>query len=302
MDCQKIGNIILKLRKEKNMTQKQLSEKLNISDRTVSKWERGLGCPDISLLIPLAKELEIDVYELLGGESMEKESQIKANKVIENTINISNNKLKRFNLIYKLIMTICILIILVITSFWLIIKFHHMILFRPENVKITKLIDYEKLLSDNNCILNLTDQYCEFNDGKSTAISSIEYKVGLPRWYANGSFYGFDKNPDLNKMSMKFNDKDINEQRVNSYRIFDKNYTKKSMIVTSLTYFIFVEDLEIIEFDFQDNKYLIKKDYIEKVFENKNIKIDELLKNDNWTKHVIENLTDENFVKEFLNI
>ena len=61
----KIGNLIYTLRKEKQLTQLQLAERMNISDKTVSKWERGLGCPDISLLPDLSKILEVNLEELL---------------------------------------------------------------------------------------------------------------------------------------------------------------------------------------------------------------------------------------------
>lgn len=64
----KIGNLIYTLRKEKQLTQLQLAERMNISDKTVSKWERGLGCPDISLLPDLSKILEINLEELLSGK------------------------------------------------------------------------------------------------------------------------------------------------------------------------------------------------------------------------------------------
>ncbi|MEG2687220.1 MAG: helix-turn-helix transcriptional regulator, partial [Christensenellaceae bacterium] len=50
MDCKKVGILIRGLRKEKKLTQKQLADAMNISDKTISKWERGLGCPDVSLL------------------------------------------------------------------------------------------------------------------------------------------------------------------------------------------------------------------------------------------------------------
>ena len=50
MDCKKVGKLIFERRRECGLTQKQLADKMNISDRTISKWERGLGCPDISLL------------------------------------------------------------------------------------------------------------------------------------------------------------------------------------------------------------------------------------------------------------
>jgi len=50
MDCSKVGVLILSLHKEKNMTQKDVDDRMNISDKTISKWERGMGCPDVTLL------------------------------------------------------------------------------------------------------------------------------------------------------------------------------------------------------------------------------------------------------------
>lgn len=64
----KVGNIIRTLRLERNMTQKQLADKMNISDKTVSKWERGLGLPDISLIPELSDLLGIDTQNLLAGD------------------------------------------------------------------------------------------------------------------------------------------------------------------------------------------------------------------------------------------
>ena len=68
MDCDKVGKLILRLRKEKNMTQKDLADKLNLSDRTISKWERGLGCPDVSLLNELSQILGVNIEKILVGE------------------------------------------------------------------------------------------------------------------------------------------------------------------------------------------------------------------------------------------
>ena len=67
MDNEKIGKLIYGLRKERNMTQLQLAEILHISDKTVSKWERGQGCPDISLLLDLSRVLGVDMEKLLSG-------------------------------------------------------------------------------------------------------------------------------------------------------------------------------------------------------------------------------------------
>lgn len=68
MDNEKFGNFIKELRKEKGITQKELGEKLNITDKAISKWERGLSFPDITMLNILAEFFEIDVSELLNGE------------------------------------------------------------------------------------------------------------------------------------------------------------------------------------------------------------------------------------------
>ena len=68
MDKAKTGVLIAAARKEKNMTQKELAEALHVSDRAVSKWERGAGFPDVSLLEPLADALDLSVLDLLRGE------------------------------------------------------------------------------------------------------------------------------------------------------------------------------------------------------------------------------------------
>lgn len=67
MDCSKTGRLILSLRKEKGLTQKQLADAMNISDKTISKWERGLGCPDVSLLRELSGVLGVNIEKLLMG-------------------------------------------------------------------------------------------------------------------------------------------------------------------------------------------------------------------------------------------
>lgn len=67
MNIEETGKLISEIRKEKGLTQKQLAERLGVSDRTISKWERGAGFPDVSLLTPLADILGCSVTELLNG-------------------------------------------------------------------------------------------------------------------------------------------------------------------------------------------------------------------------------------------
>lgn len=70
MDRYVTGAMIKRLREERKMTQNQLAEKLNVSDKTVSKWENAKGYPDISLIEPIAEALGISVMELLSGNDI----------------------------------------------------------------------------------------------------------------------------------------------------------------------------------------------------------------------------------------
>ena len=79
MDQLKIGKFISECRKQKKLTQMQLSEKLGITDKAISKWERGIAMPDSSIMLELCDILGINVNELLSGEriSMENNTQKK---------------------------------------------------------------------------------------------------------------------------------------------------------------------------------------------------------------------------------
>ena len=82
MDLQKIGVFLKELRNENGMTQERLAEKLNVSRRTVSRWETGTNMPDLDLLIELADMYQVDLRELLSGER--KSGQM--NKETEETV------------------------------------------------------------------------------------------------------------------------------------------------------------------------------------------------------------------------
>lgn len=73
MDQMKIGKFIASMRKEQGLSQKQLAERIGVTDKTVSKWETGNRLPDASILLRLSQELQIDVNELLAGEEFSSE-------------------------------------------------------------------------------------------------------------------------------------------------------------------------------------------------------------------------------------
>ena len=122
MNQEKIGKFIAKCRKNNNLTQADLALKLGISDRAVSKWERGLNLPDASLMIELCDILGINVNELLTGEIIDKESYMK--KAEENLIELKlkeeegNKKLLNFEYVIGFTGSISFIILIFVASFF----------------------------------------------------------------------------------------------------------------------------------------------------------------------------------------
>lgn len=110
MNQEKIGNFIKEMRSKKKMTQQELAEKVGVTDRAISKWENGRGTPDISLLIPLSKGLEISVLELLTGEKIEDQ-----NNAIIGLIERTNKKIRLWKRISTILLN-SILVVLILFS------------------------------------------------------------------------------------------------------------------------------------------------------------------------------------------
>ena len=107
MNQEKIGNFIAKCRKEKNMTQLELAEKLGVTDKSIGNWENGRNMPDLSLFKPLCDELDISLNDLMSGEKVkEKEYQDKLEENIINTIDYTNKKIENKNNFIGLILIV----------------------------------------------------------------------------------------------------------------------------------------------------------------------------------------------------
>ena len=118
MDLIKIGKYIAFKRKEQGLTQKQLAEKLNMSDKSVSKWERGICLPDVSVYLELCKILDISINEFLAGEDIPKETI--EQKAEENIIQITKdnkNKQKYLKKIIRLLIVMLVVFIFITSIF-----------------------------------------------------------------------------------------------------------------------------------------------------------------------------------------
>lgn len=108
MNDKKIGNFILELRKEQNMTQEELALQLHVDRGTVSKWERGVYLPKPDLLLELSQLFHVSVNEILLGERKTKENEQKIDKIMVDVMNKSRRKVKKIGFILGLIILLLI--------------------------------------------------------------------------------------------------------------------------------------------------------------------------------------------------
>ena len=107
MNQEKIGKFIAECRKNKNMTQTELAEKLGVTDKSIGNWENGRNMPDLSLFKTLCEILGITINDLLSGEKISKDKyQEKFEENIVNTIDYSNKKIKKYSHVIGLILVV----------------------------------------------------------------------------------------------------------------------------------------------------------------------------------------------------
>ena len=134
MDQIKIGKFIQEKRKEKNLTQSELAEKLNISDRAISKWENGVCMPDAGNIPQLCEILSISINDLFSGEKVDMKNNER--KLEENLLEMTKQKEEKD----KLLLRIEIVLGLVLVLFYLAICFIVSIIDIPENDKLLIII------------------------------------------------------------------------------------------------------------------------------------------------------------------
>lgn len=96
MNQQKIGGFLKELRKQKGLTQKQFAEIVNVSNRTVSRWENGNNLPDLDILIEISDYYEIDLREILNGERKGEKMNKEAEETVLKAVEYTNNETERY--------------------------------------------------------------------------------------------------------------------------------------------------------------------------------------------------------------
>lgn len=270
MDPKKTGTIISDARKNLNMTQKELADKLYVSDKAVSKWERGLCFPDISVLIPLTEILNISLYDLLRGERMKK-SEVE--ETLKNTISYSSSELKRNKKKYTIISSIIILGVVILCVLSLV--------FISKNNDIVGIVDRDTIYD----ISYYSDYVTSIESKDSEKIELIIMK--LPLSWRERTFV-------IEEDSIKINYDVSYNDVVKAYN--DEHYVKNAMINNASVLFTTVTDIEMVEIRFTDYRYTISKSKLLTVY-NIN-KFEEVIEKEEWSKYITTKLIDDEFVND----
>ena len=269
MDPKKTGMIILEARKMLKMTQKDLADKLYVSDKAVSKWERGLCFPDISVLIPLTEILNISLYDLLRGEKVNKKE---VEETLKNTINYSNSEINRKKKKYMVISSIIIFIIVLISVI--------SVLFMSDN-EISAIVDRDTIHTINY----YSDYKTTLNNTNGEKLELIIMKLPL-RWKERQ----FEVSGDTIKINYGVSYKDV----VKAYD--DENYVKEAMINMASVIFTTVTDVDLVEIRYIDYRYSISREKLQDAYDISSF--EEVIDNDNWIKLVSKKLINDEFVND----
>ena len=269
MDPMKTGIIISDARKKLKMTQKDLADKLYVSDKAVSKWERGLCFPDISVLIPLTEILNISLYDLLRGEKVNKKE---VEETLKNTINYSNSEINRKKKKYITISLIIIFIIVLISIM--------SVVFMSDN-EIGAIVDRDTIHT-----INYYSEYkTTLDNTNGEKLELIIMKLPL-RWKERQ----FEVSGDTIKINYGVSYKDV----VKAYD--DENYVKEAMINMASVIFTTVTDVDLVEIRYIDYRYSISREKLQEAYDISSF--EEVIDNDNWIKLVTKKLIDDEFVNE----
>lgn len=241
MDNLQTGAFIRELRKDKGLTQKDLAGQLHITDRAVSKWERGLCAPDLATLEPLAEILGVTVTELIAGKRMEEtphREEIEEN--VQNTLQYSKEELRQktrtFRKAYLIGISLFFILLLAVLAFlwW---KGVFNIVHRAES-------------PDGTCRLTVYDRDIAIDrfsrEPHITVITDYPPNEGWSTVIYSGVFQGAWWSPDSDKFVLAFQDGE-------TYRLVLHGRTTHSTSNLNAYLSVGMEQSKLGQYDFQDS-------------------------------------------------
>ncbi|MBQ9355149.1 MAG: helix-turn-helix transcriptional regulator [Clostridia bacterium] len=272
MDPIKTGQLIADARKKLNITQKELAEQLSITDKAVSKWERGLSLPDISILLPLSQILGVNLYELLKGEKINKKE---LDEVLKNTIIYSTNEIKKHKTKYFRYSLIVVIITILISSILLVNIYRN-------QESVGGIVDRDTVYSIN--------YYTDYNYDLSEDYYLEVLDLKMPLSWSRKSITVKEEYVSIN-YSSSFT------EIIKAYN--DEHYVKLAMTNMSAVLFTLIDDIDFVHIIFEDCKYTVDKNDIKKVFSISDFAT--LEETENWKNAISKKLTDKEFVNTTFN-
>lgn len=184
MNQEKIGKFISSMRKEKGYTQLELAKKLGVTDKAVSKWERGLCFPDMSLLVPISEIFGLTINELLIGEKSSKKNQENIEEVNKDILVYSSNEIKKTKKREKRFKWI----VLIISLLFLLFAYFSMIRYYTNQKQEKELEKYVEHIEDNLKDLNFKKDNPLRSPNSILKIDNVTYVV--PKFF----YRSFSKN------------------------------------------------------------------------------------------------------------
>lgn len=208
MNQEKTGKLIAHLRKKENLTQEQLGEKLGITGKSVSKWERGINAPDISLLRPLSEILNTSVIELLDGEEKDNKKEITNQKELDNTIinGITMYKNKYLNRLKKIVIILLIVTITICIS----------------SISLYTLNNYEKIK-----MYNLYTENKNIELSGNLIIDPYNNTIVISEIFYNDKYVGTNK--EIKAKAVKVSIESKNKTLIEQGSLDAENYSLKNL-------------------------------------------------------------------------
>jgi transcriptional regulator with XRE-family HTH domain len=214
MDYNKIGMYIQNKRKEKSLTQKELAKKLFLTDKAISKWERGLGCPDVSVLEDLSNILGVSILSILNGEDTDlQEADTAVYKAVSYSKESGRNNFKNAvtNLLFIIICFVtCFLIFANISHIMHLNKLNEVVInysFVDDSIKLVEDIDKNIELINSKELIYSNDDMKYIIDGINSLYNDIVkhdfYKLTGDKVYSMEEVYNIlNKERMLNSIAL----------------------------------------------------------------------------------------------------
>ena len=220
MNMQKIGNFILQLRQEKNLSQSDLANLIPVTRQAVSRWEKGQSIPDSSTLLIISKIFDVSINELLNGERFKKEEPKKLEKIALDMIDKNNSQSKKFKRVVLFMVLIILLLPFSFLAYYFINSYNSITVYKieGENKKFTmqngifistKQKTYfrlGKLIYNNNIEVKNVRLYYKIGNKEKTIFEDSDADILITDYYGYSEFFPYkDINNIVKKLYLEIN-------------------------------------------------------------------------------------------------